>query len=178
MFYKALKMFLSITVLTGVLYPLFITLIAQVTMNHQANGSLIKQGETIIGSSLIGQNFSSDLYFMPRPSAVDYKPIPSGGSTLSPTSKQLQTLVQERLKKTGAHAPADLIYASGSGLDPHITVEAALYQVGRIAKARSMKPEDLKKMIEAHAEGLFDSSYINVLQLNLKLDEKLKGINK
>lgn len=173
----ALKAFLFMMLLTGGIYPLIITVIAQMTMPNLANGSLVKNGEKVIGSTLIAQKFEGEHYFWPRPSAIDYHPLkPSGGSNLGPTSKKLQEEVEKRKQKYGADAPSDLLYASGSGLDPHISLEAANYQIPRVAKARSIEEEELKKLIESLKEkkqlGFFGSDYVNVLLLNQALDAK------
>ncbi|MDP1834940.1 MAG: potassium-transporting ATPase subunit C [Chlamydiales bacterium] len=161
---KALLVFLQLTVLCGILYPLLITLVAQLAMPYQANGSMTKAG-----SELIAQRFTHDNYFWPRPSAVDYNPIrPSGGSNLGPTSQRLHDLVSERLGKYGKDAPADLLYASGSGIDPHISTEAALFQTDRVAKARVVDRTAIQNIVlkQAGTKG-----YVNVLLLNIELDK-------
>jgi K+-transporting ATPase ATPase C chain len=176
-FKTAIKIFLFMTVLTGVIYPLFITLVAQFTMSNLSNGSLVKKGDQIVGSLLIAQNTTDDRYFWPRPSAIDYDPIkPSGGSNLGPTSQKLKDTVEERKKKVGNEAPSELLYASGSGLDPHISLETAYFQIPRVAKARSIQESELKKTIDSIAEGkqlgFLGSRYINVLLLNQALDDR------
>lgn len=175
-FKTALRIFVFMTVLTGLFYPLFITGIAQLTMKKLANGSLIKNGEKIVGSALIAQNLTEDRYFWPRPSAIDYDPIkPSGGSNLGPTSQKLKEAVEERKKKFGENAPPELLYASGSGLDPHIGLEAAYFQIPRVSKARSIDEDQLKNFIDELSEGnqlsLLGMRYVNVLLLNQALDE-------
>lgn len=171
----SIKFFLLMTLLTGVIYPLFITIFAQLTFPEKANGSLIKQSGKIVGSSLIAQNSNDESFFWPRPSAVNYDPLHSGGSNLGPISKKLKGLVEERRQKQGENAPAELLYASGSGLDPHISIDAAYFQIDRISKARSINAEELKKIIDAHIEGkqfgFLGPSYVNVLQLNLYLEK-------
>jgi K+-transporting ATPase ATPase C chain len=169
----ALKMLAIMIILTGLIYPLLITLISQVAMPQQANGSLIRMGDKIVGSELIAQNFKGDAYFWPRPSAIDFDPIkPSGGSNLGPTSKKLKEAVEEKIKMLGSHLPAELVYASGSGLDPHINLETAYYQLERVAKARSIADQaQLRSLIESLQEG-FKNQYINVLILNQSLDQQ------
>lgn len=173
---KAFKFFVLMTLLTGVFYPLLITFIAQMTMPHLANGSLLYRKAIPIGSLLISQKMADDRYFWPRPSAIDFDPMkPSGGSNLGPISAQLKKNVEERRKKFGEDSPAELLYASGSGLDPHISLETAYFQLPRIAKARDIKEEDLKKIVTSFSEGkqfgFIGPRYINVLRLNLFLDQ-------
>jgi K+-transporting ATPase ATPase C chain len=174
-FKTAVKVFLFMTVLTGLIYPLLITGIAQLTMPRLANGSLIQKGDQTLGSALIAQNTKEDRYFWPRPSAVDYDP-PSGGSNLGPTSQKLKEAIQERKQKIGDQAPPELLCASGSGLDPHINLETAYFQIPRVAKARSMNEADLKNLIDHLSEGkqlgFLGARYVNVLSLNLALDER------
>lgn len=172
----AIKLFLVMSVITGILYPLSITVIAQVFFHSKANGSLLMKDDRVLGSTLIAQRTSGNGYFFPRPSAIDYDPLkPSGGSNLGPTSKILKGVVEGRRQKLGENAPAELIYSSGSGLDPHISLTTAYYQLERVAKARSIDPEELKKIIELLAEGrlfgFLKPRYINVLILNHYLDE-------
>lgn len=171
----AAKIFLVMTLLTGLIYPLLITLIAQLTMPLQANGSLIYKENKIVGSELIAQIMTDEKYFWPRPSAIDYDPLkPSGGSNLGPTSQKLKDAVEERRKKVGQNAPAELLYASGSGLDPHISIETAYFQVERIATARNMDAEKLKELINSSSGqrqiGFLGPRYVNVLLLNQALD--------
>src|ERR1700722_1336388 len=119
-FRTAIKMFAMMTLLLGVAYPIVINLIAQLTMPKRAGGSLIYAGEKVIGSQLLAQNFKDETYFHPRPSAIDFDPMkPSGGSNLGPTSQKLKEAVEARAKKLGPNPPAQLVYASGSGIDPH-----------------------------------------------------------
>lgn len=166
---KAAIVFMQMTVLCGVLYPLLITVLAQLAMNHQANGSLVQVGEVKVGSELIAQKFTRDNYFWPRPSAVDYNPIgPSGGSNLGPTSQKLHDIVAERAKSFGEGVPTDLLYASGSGLDPHISTEAALFQIDRVAKARNRDRVKLEEIINKLSSS---KRYVNVLLLNVELDK-------
>lgn len=176
-FKPAIKMFILMTILIGLIYPFFITLIAQFILPKQANGSLIKQGERVVGSVLIAQNTTDHRYFWPRPSAIDYDPIkPSGGSNLGPTSQKLKEAVAERKQKVGEQAPSELLYASGSGLDPHISLETAYFQASRVAKARAINEKILQNLIDSLAEGdqlgFLGPRYVNVLQLNLAVDKK------
>jgi K+-transporting ATPase ATPase C chain len=173
---KALRLFLWLTLLLGVLYPLSITAIATLTMPKRAKGSLVKneRGE-VIGSLLIGQSFTQERYFWPRPSATNYNPLPSAASNLGATSKKLLLQVEERKRKfANAEIPSDLLFASASGLDPHISLEAALFQVDRVARARGMQKEKLEAIVRATVtkRKLFflGQPCVNVLQLNLKLD--------
>ena len=168
-FKAALKFFIFMAILTGVIYPVAITLIAQSLMPWRANGSLLLKGDKIIGSELIAQKTEGDRYFWPRPSAIDYDPMkPSGGSNYGPTSKKLKDQVKERMVKFGDKAPADLLYASASGLDPHISTLSAYYQIPRVAKARSINEAELKKLVDSQIEH---REYINVLLLNQALDK-------
>ncbi len=178
----AFKLFLVAAVLTGVVYPFFITLIAQTVFRDQAGGSISYYGGRAVGSFLIGQKFDKDKYFWPRPSAVDYNPLPSGGSNLSATSKSLKDLVSERKKKLVSSdriknemlIPSDLLFASGSGLDPDISPASAMLQVERVAKARNVKKDKIVKLVIASTEkrGLlvFGEPRVNVLRLNESLD--------
>ncbi len=169
---SALKLFLTLTVVTGLLYPILVTLIAKGTMPNQANGSLLVNQEQLIGSLLIAQNAGEPQYFWARPSAIGYDPLkPSGGSNLGPTSQKLKDLVIKREQHLGEGAPSELLYASGSGLDPHITLEAAYFQIPRVAQARSISEERLKELIDSLAEGgVLGPSYVNVLKLNWALN--------
>lgn len=183
---KSLKLFLWLSLLTGILYPALILVIGQIAFSFQANGGLIRKEGVVIGSTLIGQKFTSDKYFWGRPSATDYNTLPSGGSNLSPTSTILKKSVAER-KKTLSVAngsgdiPSNLLFASGSGLDPHITVAAAYFQVNRVLKARGLnKPEDknrIEELIQAHTSyhilDILAPAHVNVLTLNLALDEAI-----
>lgn len=180
-FAQSLKMVLWMTFLTGLVYPLLITAIGYFAMPHKAHGSLIQSDKGTIGSKLIAQKFISDKYFWPRPSAVDYNPLPSGASNLGPTSAALKNLVEERKGKLasknadkGSNVPADLLYASGSGLDPHISLQAAYFQIERISKSRSIDKNTLKSLIDSRLEkrtlGLFGEPRVNVLLLNIQLD--------
>jgi K+-transporting ATPase ATPase C chain len=180
---QALRFLILMTILTGLIYPLLITGIGQGFFSHKANGSFILEKDKIIGSLLIGEKFTSNKYFWSRPSAIEYNPLPSGGSNLGPTSGDLQKIVEERkriLEMTNPHSkfiPSELIFASGSGLDPHISPEAARFQIGRITLARgldSKQRELLINLVEKHIEppvfGFLGESRVNVLRLNIALD--------
>jgi len=180
---KGILLFVALSLLTGVLYPAAVTVLAQLIFPEQANGSImyITDG-TPIGSSLIGQPFSGPKYFWPRPSATTdypYNALASGGSNLGPTNKDLINQVGERVKsfrESGIKEPlpSDLVMASASGLDPHISPEAAIIQVPRIAKERGMDEEKLRILVQAQIEGrqfgFLGAPRVNVLKLNLALD--------
>ncbi len=175
-----------LTVVTGVAYPALVTAIAQVAFPHQSNGSLIFKSGKPVGSALIGQPFDDPKYFWGRPSATSPFPDNAGsssGSNLSPTNPDLVKAVQARVDALRAADPANmapvpvnLVTASGSGLDPHISPAAALYQVPRVAKARKMDPGAVRQLVEQHIEGrllgLFGEPRVNVLALNLALDRR------
>jgi len=182
----ALKIFLFFTLLTGIVYPLAITGINQLAFPKKANGSLIISEAGIIGSELIGQTFDSSIYFSSRPSAISYNPQPSGGSNLGLSTPKLMEQVNERkttfIKDNELDSlvavPSEMFFASASGLDPHISPEAALLQVNRIAKARNFDEvykEKLIKLIENHTEKpqflVFGVVRVNVLLLNLEIDK-------
>ncbi len=172
-FNHAFRFLMVMTMLTGFLYPGFITGVAKVFFPHQRGGSLIENAQgNLIGSELIAQDFKDEQYFHPRPSAVDYNPISSGASNLGPTSKDLLDKVNER-KKLGA--TDELLFASGSGLDPHITPTSAINQTARVAKARNMSERQVYDMVQSHIEGrqlgFLGEERVNVLKLNLALDQ-------
>lgn len=170
--------------LTGIIYPLIVTVFAQIIFPYQANGSLVKKNNRLIGSFLIGQSFSSPAYFWGRPSATTpypYNGQSSSGSNLSPSNPALITVVKERIKRLNqfdeAHhkkIPIDLVTASGSGLDPEISPFAAYYQAERIAKARNIPENIVIQLIEKHIQGrqfgFLGEPRVNVLELNLALD--------
>lgn len=181
---SALKMLLWLTLVTGLVYPLFITFIAQTTMKQKADGNIIYEKGKAVGAELIAQKFEDKRYFWPRPSAINYTPMPSGGSNLAPTSKLLKDTVEGR-KKVLAESmsnptdtiPSELLFASASGIDPHISPEAAYFQIDRIIKARNIDPKkvDLKKLINDMTTtrhfGFLGRPCINVLLLNRALDQ-------
>ncbi len=185
----ALILLIAFTVLTGLVYPLAITGIGQLLLPSQANGSLVSRDGRIVGSSLIGQNFTSDRFFHGRPSAttasdpadasktVDapYNAASSTGSNLGPTAKALIEAVESRAKALGTGAqPADLVTASASGLDPHVSPAGALAQVARVAAARKLPEAQVRAVLERHVEGrdlgILGEPRVNVLALNLAMD--------
>ena len=182
----SLKIFLFFTILTGIVYPLFITGIAQILFPSKANGSLIESGNEIIGSELIGQKFDTLFYFSSRPSAISYNPLPSGGSNYGLTNNKLKDLVNERKKQflsfnqldSLVSIPSEMLFASASGLDPHISPKAALLQVERIAKARkfndvqkAMLLQNIKTRTEGRQFLCLGEERVNVLLLNLDIDK-------
>lgn len=183
---NTLKIFLFLTVLTGIIYPLLITGLAQIVFPAKANGSLLLRNGQYIGSKLIGQQFDSSIYFMSRPSAVSYNPLPSGGSNYGPTSKKLYNLVAGRKLyfisfnelDTITDIPSEMLFASASGLDPHISPEAAYLQAERIAKFRNFsagQKQELRQLIVQQTEKpqflILGEKRVNVLLLNLMTDK-------
>lgn len=170
---KSIKMLTWMMLLTGIAYPLLITALAFLTPNQER---LVTHEGKVVGSRLIAQPFSSPRYFWPRPSANNYNPLPSGGSNLGPTSRILQETVQMRKEKfTSEDIPAELLFASGSGLDPHITLQTAYFQLPRVADARHIDVDVIKNLIDSHREGgRLTEEYVNVLMLNLALDTLTK----
>ena len=189
----AIVMIIAMTVITGLIYPLMVTGIAQAVFPYQANGSLIAKDGKVIGSALIGQAFTSDKYFHGRPSATTdtdpndatrtvsapYNAANSAGSNLGPTSKTLVDRVKQDADKLAAEnpqtpIPADLVTTSASGLDPDITPAAALFQVPRVAKARGLAESRVRQLVEEQMAGrllgIIGEPHVNVLKLNLALD--------
>lgn len=176
-------MTLATTVLLGITYPIVVTGLAQVLFPRQANGELIQQADgKIVGSSLLGQPFTSPGYFHSRPSAAGtagYDPMASGGSNLGPTNKALIDRVSSTLQSVGAEnpgarIPVDLVTTSGSGLDPHLSPAAAEFQIPRVARERHLSEVDLHALVAKHTEGrqlgFLGEPRVNVLELNLELD--------
>jgi K+-transporting ATPase ATPase C chain len=182
----SLKIFLFFTILTGIVYPLLVTGIAQLAFPAKANGSLIVKGHKTIGSELIGQQFDSSIYFTSRPSAVSYNPLPSGGSNYGLTNAKLKDLVTARKKQfielnhldSLATVPSEMLFASASGLDPHISPESALLQAGRVSASRNFSPVQKERLIgcirdltEPPQFLALGKERINVLLLNLETDK-------
>jgi potassium-transporting ATPase KdpC subunit len=189
----AIILLVALTLITGLIYPLAMTAIAAVIFPDQAEGSLIERDGQVVGSALIGQEFKDDKYFHGRPSATTapdptdatktvaapYNAANSGGSNLGPTSKALNDRIKEDVDKLkaenpSAKVPVDLVTTSASGLDPDISPEAALFQVARVAKARKMPEDSVRKLVTGQIEdrlvGLLGEPHVNVLALNLALD--------
>jgi K+-transporting ATPase ATPase C chain len=194
----AIVLLVALTLITGLAYPLAITGIAETIFPSQAQGSLIEKDGKVIGSALIGQAFTEDKYFHGRPSATTapdpqdstktvaapYNAANSGGANLGPTNKALADRVKEDVGKLkaenpGTPVPIDLVTTSGSGLDPHISPEAALFQVPRVSKARKLAEDRVRQIVQDHVEGrtfgIFGEPRVNVLQLNLDLDKVSAG---
>lgn len=182
---SAVRIFVVLTVICGVLYPLLMTGIAQAVFPFQANGSMLTHNNAPVGSRLIGQQFTSAAYFHGRPSAAGekgYDATSSSGSNLGPTSKKLMDTVADNLKQVREEneldattpIPSDLALASASGLDPDISPAAAYIQADRVAKERKMEAGDVRRLVAMHIQerqwGLFGEARINVLELNLALD--------
>jgi K+-transporting ATPase ATPase C chain len=176
----ALVLFMLFTLLTGIVYPLAMTGIGQAAFKRQADGSPVVRDGVVIGSSLIGQQFTSPAYFWGRPSAAGegYDARASSGSNLGPSSQALADRLKADAKRYGVapgEIPPDLLTASASGLDPHISPAAARFQLARVAKARRLKEDIVLGLIDAHVEtpslGIIGESRVNVLELNLALDE-------
>jgi potassium-transporting ATPase KdpC subunit len=189
----AIVVLVALTLITGLVYPLAMTGIAQVLFPYQANGSMVERDGKVVGSELIGQNFTSDKYFHGRPSATTatdpndptktiaapYNAVNSGGSNLGPSNKSLVDRVKADVAKLqkenpGTPVPIDLVTTSASGLDPEISPEAALFQVPRVAKARNLPEDRIRQLVEDNTEGRFldllGEPRVNVLELNLALD--------
>jgi potassium-transporting ATPase KdpC subunit len=194
----AIVVLVALTLITGLVYPLAMTGLAQVLFPYQANGSMVERDGKVVGSELIGQNFASDKYFHGRPSATTgpdpkdptktvpapYNAVNSGASNLGPSNKALIDRVKgdmETLQKEnpGTAVPQDLVTTSASGLDPEISPEAALFQVPRIAKARNLPENRIRQLVDDNTEGrllgLLGEPRVNVLQLNLALDRLTAG---
>lgn len=179
--YTAVMAILVFTIITGLIYPLVVTLLAQALFNDQANGSLIKKDGQIVGSRLIGQSFSSNEYFYSRPSAagVGYDATSSGGTNWGPTNHLLIDRVKVNatsLKKENPNSliPVDLVTASASGLDPDISPASAHFQISRVARARNVSEQQIKDLVTKHTKArqfnILGENRVNVLELNLDLD--------
>lgn len=180
--FQSVRQWLVWTLLLGLLYPVVVTLLAQGIFRPQAEGSQLAQNGRVVGSELLGQQFTSAKYFWSRPSACAYSTVPSGASNLGPTSGQLQTNVMNRLAAlraahglaTNAPVPAELLFASGSGVDPHLSPEAARFQIARVAAARGLTTNRVASLVEQFVEGpqfgFLGEPRVNVLKLNLALD--------
>lgn len=178
---QCIVLFLTLTVITGGIYPAAVTAVSQLLFADKANGSLVRQGDAVRGSRLIGQKFTSPAYFRGRPSASDYSAVPSGASNQGATSASLKQAVEDRRKELGKHIagtiPADLVLASGSGLDPHISPAAAFIQIDHVARARHLSGEQTAKLeelvrsrVEGPQFGIFGAARVNVLELNRETD--------
>jgi len=183
---RALIATLVFVALTGLLYPLAMTAFAQATMSHDADGSLVERDGVAVGSSRIGQAWTGDQWFYGRPSAVDYDASTSSGTNLGPTSQPLSDDIAKRISQilklegpytqglTAAQIPVDMLTASGSGLDPDISVEAARFQAPRIASVRHLPVDQVQALIDQHTTGkslgFLGQPFVNVLDLNLALD--------
>jgi K+-transporting ATPase ATPase C chain len=182
----AVILFMAFALLTGLVYPLFITGIVQTALPAKAEGSMIVVDGRIIGSELIGQTFQSPIYFHGRPSAVNYAANGSGAGNLGPTSARLMEEVSRRIDQVrrgnsmhnDQSVPADLVQSSGSGLDPHISRLAAMEQVARVARARGLAQSAVQALIDQNVEpavfGILGQERVNVLRLNLDLDDKTR----
>jgi K+-transporting ATPase ATPase C chain len=181
---QAIRLFLTFTILTGIIYPILITIVANLFFNEKSKGSLVYLNGNLVGSSLIGQDFKSEKYFHSRPSTGNYNANPSGASNQGMTNKDLQNAIRERKEKLNEfelvenkNYPSDLLFASGSGLDPHISPQAAKFQILRITRARNFSSEQilkLEKLVEQKIEHrdyrILGEERVNVLLLNLALD--------
>lgn len=182
----SLKAIFLFTIILGIIFPLVITLIGQVLFYEKATGSLIHKDDKVVGSTLISQNFEKDEYFTSRPSGINYNPIPSGGSNLSPTDVRLKNDYEARKKlfqkknyiNIDISIPSEMLFASASGIDPHISKNSALLQLNRVALKRNLdeiRKAEIEKLIDSLSHklifGIMGNEYVNVLELNLKLDE-------
>lgn len=185
---SSILVFVILTIITGIFYPLFITGVSQVFFNSKANGSLIYRNGKAIGSSLIGQPFDDPEYFWPRPSATSpaaFNAASSSGSNFGPSNPALSDAIQNRIKAYKAAAPdnnslipVDLVTSSASGLDPHISLAGALYQAPRVARLRNLPLDTVKNLIRQNTDrrflGILGEPGVNVLRLNLAMDEYKK----
>lgn len=168
------------TFVTGVIYPLCVTLVARVLWPTKANGSIVRIDDKIIGSELLAQQFTNQAYFWPRPSATSYNSVPGGASNLGPTSQKLKGNIIERSKlfADDTLAPYELLMASGSGLDPHISPRAAKHQIARVVTHTRLPEDQLVALVDKYTErptfGILGKERVNVLKLNLALNELKK----
>ena len=177
---RSIFFFILLTILTGFAYPLFITAVSHWCFPRQSGGSLVMKGTETVGSSLIGQQFTAPQYFHGRPSASDYDAVNSGGVNLGPDSRKLIADVKNRVTgirkennlPSAAAIPADLVSASASGLDPHISLKGAIIQARRVALSRGLAEDDLKALIDRMSEGrgFFGPPRVDVLEINMVLD--------
>jgi len=168
----SIRITIALLILTCGVYPIAVWAVGQLAFRHQANGSLVERNGKIIGSELIGQSFTSDRFFHPRPSSSDYDPKSSGGTNFGPTSKKLRDAVAKAV--AGGHdVPADAVTSSASGVDPHISPANAYAQAPRVARANGLSETNVWALIERHTEGrflgIFGEPRVNVLELNLEL---------
>ncbi len=171
-----LRLFVVMTVFTGIIYPLVVTAVSQTLWTSKANGSLMKKGDDVIGSALIAQKFTDEKYFWPRPSATDYNAAASSGSNKGPTNTDLKKMYGVGVEQG---FPQEMIFASASGLDPHISPKAALFQIDRIAKARGFDFQQkkelsalLQSLVEDRDLGFLGEKRVNVLKINLEMDKR------
>lgn len=171
---QSIRMLAAVTLLTGLVYPLAMTGIANLAFPRQAQGSLKTVDGNLIGSELLAQKFESPRYFWPRPSAANYATVASGASNKGPTSADLVKSLDAQRTEFGADAPVDLLTSSASGLDPHISPDAAIFQISRVAAARGLTNEKIAALVARATEppqfGLFGEPRVNVLVLNQQLD--------
>ena len=184
---SAVAVFVVLSLLTGLIYPLAITGVVQTLMPEKAEGSLLRVDGRIVGSELIGQMFTSPGYFHGRPSYVDYRANGSGGSNLGPSSSRLVELVRQNINQVrrendlppNSSIPADLVLFSGSGLDPDISVDSARLQVRRVAEARILKVSEVDKLVDENTQssffGILGQNRVNVCKLNIELDNLTNG---
>ncbi|TGL54857.1 potassium-transporting ATPase subunit KdpC [Leptospira wolffii] len=178
---RGLRHLILWTFLCGILYPILVFGTARIAFAKESSGSLLRKGDSVLGSELLAQKFDSSKYFRSRPSASEYKSDSGSGSNLGPSNKSLEKTVQERRSEWlsrggGENVPTELLHSSGSGLDPHLSPEAVRYQIPIVAKAREIGIEELERAVQESIEGpqwgIFGPRKINVLKLNLKLDSR------
>jgi K+-transporting ATPase ATPase C chain len=185
LFITSIKVFLFFTILTGIIYPLSVTVFAKLFFPGKSEGSIIYRNNVAVGSALIGQQFDTSIYFSSRPSAINYNPLPSGGSNLGMSNSKLKDSVSKRIDRfilsnhldSTVTIPSEMVYSSASGIDPHISFESAILQESRVASGRhfnARQKKELSDLIRNHTEppqyNLFGEKRINVLLLNLDLD--------